>query len=87
MSPDDPARHQKGSPAGHQKGDRARHQEGARRLTPARVLDVDALLEDPHNRIVVCCGSGGVGKTQHHRHAPGAADLPRLRGGTGDVRG
>ncbi|MFJ6065386.1 ArsA family ATPase [Streptomyces tendae] len=47
MSPDDPAR----------------HPEGARRLTPARVLDVDALLEDPHNRIVVCCGSGGVGKT------------------------
>ncbi|MFF4471840.1 ArsA family ATPase [Streptomyces sp. NPDC001599] len=55
MSPDDPARHRKGGPA--------RHQEGARRLTPARVLDVDALLEDPHNRIVVCCGSGGVGKT------------------------
>ncbi|WP_399886948.1 ArsA family ATPase [Streptomyces sp. BBFR51] len=47
MSPDDPAR----------------HQEGARRLTPARVLDVDRLLEDPENRIVVCCGSGGVGKT------------------------
>jgi anion-transporting ArsA/GET3 family ATPase len=47
MSPDDPAR----------------HQEGARRLTPARVLDVDRLLEDPHTRIVVCCGSGGVGKT------------------------
>ena len=60
MSPDDPARHQKGRQAGHQ----ARHQEGgARRLAPARVLDVDALLEDPHNRIVVCCGSGGVGKT------------------------
>ncbi|GAA2581779.1 MULTISPECIES: ArsA family ATPase [Streptomyces] len=47
MSPDDPAR----------------RQEGARRLTPARVLDVDGLLEDPGNRIVVCCGSGGVGKT------------------------
>ncbi|WP_217166731.1 ArsA family ATPase [Streptomyces sp. AC512_CC834] len=47
MSPDDPAR----------------HQEGARRLTPARVLDVDLLLEDPENRIMVCCGSGGVGKT------------------------
>ncbi|OMI88469.1 anion-transporting ATPase [Streptomyces sp. M1013] len=47
MSPDDPAR----------------HQEGARRLAPARVLDVDRLLEDPRNRIVVCCGSGGVGKT------------------------
>ncbi|MET9353952.1 ArsA family ATPase [Streptomyces sp. NPDC006617] len=55
MSPDDPARHRKGGPA--------RHQEGARPLAPARVLDVDALLEDPRNRIVVCCGSGGVGKT------------------------
>ena len=27
------------------------------------VLDVDALLDDPATRIVVCCGSGGVGKT------------------------
>ncbi|MEU3019239.1 ArsA family ATPase [Nocardiopsis sp. NPDC007018] len=26
-------------------------------------LDVDALLDDPRTRIVVCCGSGGVGKT------------------------
>ena len=26
-------------------------------------LDVDALLDDPAIRIVVCCGSGGVGKT------------------------
>ncbi len=26
-------------------------------------LDVDALLADPEIRIVVCCGSGGVGKT------------------------
>ncbi|GAA1753738.1 ArsA family ATPase [Luedemannella helvata] len=26
-------------------------------------LDVDALLSDPGIRIVVCCGSGGVGKT------------------------
>ncbi|MEV6946958.1 ArsA family ATPase [Streptomyces sp. NPDC051172] len=32
-------------------------------LTPARVLDVDPLLDDPQTRIVVCCGSGGVGKT------------------------
>ncbi|WP_225837769.1 ArsA family ATPase [Streptomyces sp. NK08204] len=32
-------------------------------LSPARVLDVDALLDDPGTRIVVCCGSGGVGKT------------------------
>ncbi|MFC9243247.1 ArsA family ATPase [Streptomyces sp. NPDC057136] len=26
-------------------------------------LDMDALLDDPEIRIVVCCGSGGVGKT------------------------
>ncbi|MFF3743443.1 ArsA family ATPase [Streptomyces kronopolitis] len=26
-------------------------------------LEVDALIDDPHTRIVVCCGSGGVGKT------------------------
>jgi anion-transporting ArsA/GET3 family ATPase len=26
-------------------------------------LDVDAILDDPQTRIVVCCGSGGVGKT------------------------
>lgn len=26
-------------------------------------LDVDALLDDPATRVVVCCGSGGVGKT------------------------
>ncbi|MBU6530981.1 ArsA family ATPase [Streptomyces mayonensis] len=44
-------------------GGPARHQEGARRLAPARVLDVDPLLDDPQTRIVVCCGSGGVGKT------------------------
>ncbi|MFF5185487.1 ArsA family ATPase [Streptomyces sp. NPDC000345] len=33
------------------------------RLSPARVLDLDRLLDDPATRIVVCCGSGGVGKT------------------------
>ena len=27
------------------------------------VLDIDALLDDPQTRVVVCCGSGGVGKT------------------------
>ncbi len=26
-------------------------------------LDIDALLDDPATRVVVCCGSGGVGKT------------------------
>ncbi len=29
----------------------------------SRPLDVDALLDDPTTRVVVCCGSGGVGKT------------------------
>ncbi len=29
----------------------------------AGALDVDALLDDPSTRIIVCCGSGGVGKT------------------------
>ena len=26
-------------------------------------LDVDALLSNPETKVVVCCGSGGVGKT------------------------
>ncbi len=26
-------------------------------------LDVDSLLDDPATRVIVCCGSGGVGKT------------------------
>ena len=30
---------------------------------PAPALDVDRLLDDPRTRIIVCCGSGGVGKT------------------------
>ncbi|MFH8465424.1 ArsA family ATPase [Streptomyces sp. NPDC017991] len=37
----------------------------ARAIDPssAAVLGVDALIDDPGTRIVVCCGSGGVGKT------------------------
>src|SRR5438876_5247917 len=31
-------------------------------LRPNR-LEVDRLLDDPRTRIIVCCGSGGVGKT------------------------
>ncbi|MEU3272676.1 ArsA family ATPase [Saccharomonospora sp. NPDC006951] len=27
------------------------------------VLDVDALIDNPETRVIVCCGSGGVGKT------------------------
>jgi anion-transporting ArsA/GET3 family ATPase len=34
-----------------------------RTTVTAPSLDVDALLLDPATRIVVCCGSGGVGKT------------------------
>ncbi|MFI1799319.1 ArsA family ATPase [Streptomyces sp. NPDC020379] len=32
-------------------------------LDAASVLDVDPVLDNPRTRIVVCCGSGGVGKT------------------------
>lgn len=31
--------------------------------SPAHALDVDALIDDPATGIIVCCGSGGVGKT------------------------
>jgi anion-transporting ArsA/GET3 family ATPase len=30
---------------------------------PVSALDVDALIDDPGTGIIVCCGSGGVGKT------------------------
>ena len=30
---------------------------------PRPPLDVDELLDDPATRVIVCCGSGGVGKT------------------------
>ncbi|MFF8942560.1 ArsA family ATPase [Streptomyces sp. NPDC014864] len=43
--------------------DPAHAHEPPRRLAPAPLLDVDPLLDDPGTRIVVCCGSGGVGKT------------------------
>jgi len=35
----------------------------ASRLDEVPALDVDALLDDPTTKIIVCCGSGGVGKT------------------------
>ncbi len=45
--------------------DRSRHRVGplASTAREAPPLDVDALLDDPETRIIVCCGSGGVGKT------------------------
>jgi anion-transporting ArsA/GET3 family ATPase len=36
---------------------------GGRAAEPGPVLDIDRLIDDPNQRIVVCCGSGGVGKT------------------------
>ena len=32
-------------------------------MATADRLDIDRVLQDPQCRIVVCCGSGGVGKT------------------------
>ncbi len=42
---------------------RARARVGPRTMTGVQALDVDRLLDDPHTGIIVCCGSGGVGKT------------------------
>jgi anion-transporting ArsA/GET3 family ATPase len=36
---------------------------GPQSLTGGRTLDIDRLLDDRHTGIIVCCGSGGVGKT------------------------
>ncbi|GGL89531.1 anion-transporting ATPase [Streptomyces fumigatiscleroticus] len=64
MSPDPARAHDATRPQDTARAqDTARPHETARPLAPARVLDVDPLLEDPRTRIVVCCGSGGVGKT------------------------
>ncbi|MFJ5305610.1 ArsA family ATPase [Streptomyces sp. NPDC088350] len=57
MSPD-PARPQ--DPA---RGSSAQDSARPHHISHARVLAVDPLLDDPETRIVVCCGSGGVGKT------------------------
>ena len=42
---------------------RVRTRVGPQSLTGGRTLDVDQLLDDSHTGIIVCCGSGGVGKT------------------------
>jgi anion-transporting ArsA/GET3 family ATPase len=42
---------------------RTRSRIGPQSLDQPGTLDVDRLLDDPHTGIIVCCGSGGVGKT------------------------
>jgi anion-transporting ArsA/GET3 family ATPase len=42
---------------------KARTRVGPLSTGKAPMLDVDALLDDPATGIIVCCGSGGVGKT------------------------
>jgi anion-transporting ArsA/GET3 family ATPase len=42
---------------------RTRTRVGPQAVTGGRHLDIDALLDDRGTGIIVCCGSGGVGKT------------------------
>ncbi|MEU6811080.1 ArsA family ATPase [Streptomyces sp. NPDC046831] len=64
MSPDPAPARETAVPSTHAHDPSRPHtHDSARRLAPTRVLDVDPLLDDPKTRIVVCCGSGGVGKT------------------------
>ncbi|MCX5605372.1 ArsA family ATPase [Streptomyces phaeochromogenes] len=56
----DPARAHDDQARAH---DTTHSHETARGIDAAAVLDVDPLIDDPKTRIVVCCGSGGVGKT------------------------
>src|SRR3954471_14280278 len=42
---------------------RTRARVGPQSMTGGGALDVNRLLDDRHTGIIVCCGSGGVGKT------------------------
>ena len=43
------------------------------------VLDMKSILSDRSNRVVVCCGAGGVGKTTTAAAMGGATLLPHMR--------
>jgi anion-transporting ArsA/GET3 family ATPase len=61
ISKDDTSTREAQTPRAHKAGRALRAlQDGG---LAARPLDVDALIDDPGTRIIVCCGSGGVGKT------------------------
>ncbi|WP_320779512.1 ArsA family ATPase [Streptomyces sp. CRN 30] len=67
MSPDPATTHDSSAlhePAPPQEAHGSAHAHAPHRsIRSARALAVDPLLDDPDTRIVVCCGSGGVGKT------------------------
>lgn len=58
MSPDPASAHSSASTH-----DSAHPHDPHRAIDSTRALAVDPLIDDPKTRIVVCCGSGGVGKT------------------------
>ncbi|ANS66893.1 ion-transporting ATPase [Streptomyces lincolnensis] len=72
MSPDPTQETRQTTDSTRQPTDNPRHPQHSTRdttdnprhhLSPTRTLDLDPLIDDAKTRIVVCCGSGGVGKT------------------------
>jgi anion-transporting ArsA/GET3 family ATPase len=61
LQPDPPQTHDPAPPHDHARHPNQPHH--PHHLSPTRLLDLDPLLDDPKTRIIVCCGSGGVGKT------------------------